>query len=301
MQPVSTAILLSCHGTVSSLDEVPGFLSNIRRGRPAPDELVHEVRRRLQHIGGSPLMRISGEQAAGLERRLGLRCVVAGRLWHPYPSEVIAELVDAGVDRIVSLPLAPQSVHIYHAAVQEAAAAHDGLRVDEVAPYGLEPRLIDAFEETIDEALAGLEPTERREAAFLLSAHSLPMRVLAAGDPYEAQFREMAAVLGERLARRGHPWRVAFQSQGATNDAWLGPDLRESFGALVAEGRRVVVVAPIGFVADHVETLYDLDVEAPELAKAAGVSRFARAAAVGARPAFIDALEAVARRVMATS
>jgi protoporphyrin/coproporphyrin ferrochelatase len=295
---VSTAILLSCHGTVSDLDDVPAFLSNIRRGHPAPEELETEVRRRLEHIGGSPLMQITRDQASALGERLGLRAAVAARLWHPYPREVLAELVDSGVDRVISLPLAPQSVHVYHAAVREAAAAHPRLRVDEVEPYGLEPRLIDAFEETVDEALATLPEGARAGAAIVLSAHSLPLRVLSAGDPYEAQFREMAARLGERLARRGHPWRVAFQSQGATADPWLGPDLRETFAAVVAEGRRSVVVAPIGFLADHVETLYDLDVEATQVARAEGVYHYGRARAVGARASLIDALEVVARRAL---
>jgi len=109
---VSLAILLSCHGTVESIDDMPGFLSNIRRGRPTPPALLEEVKRRFEAIGGSPLMRTTRAQGQALAERTGLRVAVAGRLWHPYPKEVLAELAAGGVTQIVSLPLAPQSVHV---------------------------------------------------------------------------------------------------------------------------------------------------------------------------------------------
>ena len=166
--------------------------------------------------------------------------------------------------------------------------------------WGSEPALIDAFLETIDEALPGLGDFPPADRAVVLTAHSLPLRVIASGDPYEAQFREMAGLVAEVLRQRGHPVEIAFQSQGATADPWLGPDLPTTFAALALRGVGRVVVAPIGFVAEHVETLYDLDVEAPELARGAGIERFARAPAVGHRPRFIDALVAVAERALAS-
>lgn len=292
---MTAAVLLTCHGTVERADDIPAFVANIRRGRPAPSEVVDEVRRRFLKIGGSPLMRITAEQGRALEARLGLPVAVAGRLWGPYPSEVIADLVRRGVTTLLSLPLAPQSVHIYHATVREAAAAHPDLRVLYAPPWGLEPALIDAFEEGIREALDDQIPApERDAAAVILSAHSLPLRVLQAGDPYETQFRAMAGEVEKRLAPR--PVKIAFQSQGMTGDAWLGPDLPATFARLVEEGVTAALIAPIGFVADHVETLYDLDIEAQALAKTAGLTRLARAGAMNTRPRFIDALEAIARR-----
>jgi ferrochelatase len=297
---MTTAVLCTCHGTVSSIADLPAFVRNIRRGRPAPPEVVEEVVRRFERIGGSPLMRITHEQAAGLELRLGLPVRVAGRLWGPYPAEVVGALAAEGVTRLVSLPLAPQSVDVYHAVVREAVAAHGaGMSLACVAPWGEEPALVDAFAETVDEALARFPEGDRAAVAVVLSAHSLPQRVIAAGDPYETQFRAMAAAVAARLGERAVPTRVAFQSQGMTGDAWLGPDLPETFASLVAAGVRDVVVAPIGFVSDHVETLYDLDVEAPDLAAKAGLRRFERAPAVNARPRFVDALEAIARRALA--
>lgn len=294
---MTDAVLLTCHGTVADLADVPGFLANIRRGRPAPPEMVTEIRHRLEVIGGSPLMRISAEQAAGLEARLGMPCRVAGRLWGPYPREVLAELGAGGARRVLSLPLAPHSVHVYHRAVREGAAEVPGIEVVEAPPWGEEPALVEALAETVREGLARADALGREphETAIVLSAHSLPRRAIDAGDPYEVQFRATAERVRERLAGTGHPVTIAFQSQGMTDDAWLGPDLDAAFAAARAGGARAVVIAPIGFLAEHVETLYDLDVDAPRRAHAAGLEAF-RAPAVGARPRLLDALEAVARR-----
>jgi ferrochelatase len=184
---------------------------------------------------------------------------------------------------------------------REAAAAYPEVAFRYAPPWGTEPALLEAFVETIDQALASVPAEERAGVAVVLSAHSLPTRVIAAGDPYEKQFREMAGAVAERLQARGMTTRIAFQSQGASNEAWLGPDLPQTFAELAAAGARDVLVAPIGFVADHVETLYDLDVEAPALAAKAGLGRFLRAPALNDRRRFIDALEAVARREMAAS
>ncbi|AKT38235.1 ferrochelatase [Chondromyces crocatus] len=295
---MSVAVLLSCHGTVSLTEDIPAFLHNIRRGRPTPPELVQEVAHRFELIGGSPLMSITEAQARALEARLGVPVVVAGRLWHPYPGEVLPGLVAQGVRTLLSLPLAPQSVDVYHAAVREAAAPHPQLSLRYAPAWGLEPALLDAFVETIDEALAAALEAERNDIPIVLSAHSLPRRVIAAGDRYEIEFRAMADAVAQRLRARGATTSIAFQSQGASAEPWLGPDLAETFAALAAAGARTALVAPIGFLAEHVETLYDLDIEAPQIAQRAGLERLLRARAVCDRPRFIDAMEAVARRAL---
>lgn len=295
---MSVAVVVSCHGTVSHLEDMPAFINNIRRGRPAPPELIAEVKHRFELIGGSPLMAITAAQARALEARIRIPVVVAGRLWHPYPNEVLPKLVEQGIRTVISLPLAPQSVDVYHAALRVAAAPHSELAVLEVPAWGMESPLIDAFVETIDEALDGIDPEEAKTIPILLTAHSLPQRVIASGDAYENQFREMAGAVAERFERRGFSVHVAFQSQGASNEPWLGPDLAETFAKLARSGARSVLIAPIGFVAEHVETLYDLDIEAPVIAKKAGIDRVLRAKAVGDRSRFIDALEFVVRRIL---
>src|SRR5688572_1579355 len=168
-------------------------------------------------------MRITEAHAEALAERLGERVAVAGRLWGPYPSEVIRDLVQEGVTTIVSLPLAPQSVDVYHAVVREAAAAHPSVTLRCVPAWGLEPALIDAFTEGIVELLVELPEGERAEVAVVLTAHSLPKRIIDAGDAYERQFRAMAAEVEKRIHALGNRTYVAFQSQGMTGDAWIGP------------------------------------------------------------------------------
>jgi protoporphyrin/coproporphyrin ferrochelatase len=293
-------VLLSAHGTITNPDDIPAFLQNIRRGRPTPQAIVDEVRHRFHFIGGSPLLTTTRAQAAALEARLGLPVFVGMRLWHPYIAEALDEVERRGVGRLLSLPLAPQSVFVYHEAVREACAARraEGRSAPELveAPaWGLEPRLVAAFGEAIVEALARFTPSEQRSVGLVLSAHSLPKRIIDAGDPYERQFRAMAEAVQESLGHPG-PTVIAFQSQGMDGGAWLGPDLPTAFAGLRRDGAEHVVVAAIGFLSDHVETLYDLDVDAPKLAREAGFDRFERAPSLNLRPAFIDALEAVARR-----
>ena len=290
-----TAVVLGYHGTVESLDELPGFLRNIRRGAEVPPALLAEVRSRYARIGSSPLRRTSDEVARLLEARLGVPVRAAGRLWAPFVRDVVAELAAAGARRIVSLPLAPQSVHVYHADVR--AAAPPGVEVVAVPSWGLEPALLDAFAVVLDEALGRFESPP--EVAVLLTAHSLPLRVVAAGDPYERDFRAMAAAVADRVAPSVLRVEVAFQSQGMSGGEWLGPDLTTSFRRLCEAGARSLCIAAIGFLADHVETLYDLDIEAAALAREAGFERYERARSLDTDEHLLDALEAVARRALA--
>lgn len=293
MCPLKSGVLLSAHGTVESLDQLPAFLAKIRRGRPTPPELLEETRRRYELIGGSPMLKITRRVGELLAGALGLPVFVGMRLADPPLSQALAEARQAGVERILSLPLAPQSVHIYHAALREAAAAAPGSpEILEAPEWGLEPALIDAFVESIHEGFERLGG-DAAEAALVLSAHSLPLRVIASGDPYEQQFRAMAGAIAGRFP--GRAVKIAFQSQGYDGGEWLGPDLKATFAGLRAEGKTTVLVAAVGFLSDHVETLYDLDHEAVSLAAAAGL-RYARAPSLNTRPRFIDALAAVARR-----
>jgi ferrochelatase len=294
-----TALIFSAHGTVDSVDQLPAFLQRIRRGRPTPQSIIDEVTHRYQTIGGSPLLRTSQALAALVGAQLGVPAFVGMRLWGPTLEEALTAARDAGARRVISLPLAPQSVHIYHESLREAAGRVEGApSIVEVPSWGEEPLLLAAFNHVIDEAIGQLDPGARAGAALILSAHSLPMRVIAMGDPYEQQFRAMAAGVLAARTDAGRPTRVAFQSQGMDGGDWLGPDLPRTFAELAAAGVQDVVVASIGFTSDHVETLYDLDIEAPRLAEAAGLRRLVRARSLNTHPLFVDALAAIARRAM---
>lgn len=303
MKP-QTAVLLVAHGTVESLDDLPEFLANIRRGHPPPAALLAEVRRRYEAIGGrSPLLTITREAAKKLEGRLGVPVRVAMRLFRPFPRDVLSELVTMGVTRVVVLPLAQHSAHVYGEAVR-AAAKEAGLDLEIacVPNWGREPALTKAFAESIVTELDKVPTEARGRTAVALSAHSLPLSVIEAGDPYEREFRGSAEDVASAVrAMRPDGFAehvVCFQSEGMSPGVrWLGPGLRATLEALAARGRDHVVLAPIGFLADHVEILYDLDIEAKAWGEELGIVTY-RSASLNAGDGLLDALESVARRAL---
>jgi ferrochelatase len=262
----ATAVLLVSHGTVDDLDDLTAFVTNVRRGHVPGAELVAELRRRYEAIGGrSPLNDVSARLAAKLERVLGVRVAWAGRLWKPYVRDALASLAREGVRRVVVVPLAQHSVHVY---AEDARRAAEGTGLELVcAPsWGAAPRLHDAFARRIRDVLG-----DPARTTVIMTAHSLPRAVIARGDPYEREVRASAAAVAGRLAA-GVRSVVAFQSQGlGATDEWLGPDLRTAIDEAAERGDRRIVFAPIGFLADHVEILYDLDVEAAGMARERGL------------------------------
>lgn len=294
------AVILVSHGTVDRLADLAAFVGNVRRGRPAPPELVTELRRRYEAIGGSPLNQINAQVARKLEGRLGVRVAAANRLWHPFVAEVFGALVPEGVRRAVVVPLAQHSVHVY---AEDARRAAEGAGVEVVcAPaWGERADLCAAFAARIVAAVAA--SPETRWMTLLMTAHSLPRSVIEAGDPYERDVRAAAAAIATavaaRLDRQLHVV-VAFQSQGmagASPIAWLGPDLGAALDLAKGHGSTHVLLAPIGFLADHVEVLYDLDVEARAMAADRGLT-CSRAASLNADDDFIDVLVEVARPLL---
>lgn len=294
-------LVVIAHGTVDSLDDIPAFLTNIRRGHAPPQELVDEVTRRYRAIGGkSPLNDTTRAVAEKLSAATGLPARACGRLFAPYPRQAIEELFALGVDELVVVPLAQHSAPLYVDAVR--AAVRESSRPDTpvVGPanYGREARLVDAFAERVDRALRDVPPDERSTTSVVFSAHSLPVAVVRAGDPYEAEFKASVALVDAALRVRPGMTTVCFQSQGMSQGPggrpveWMGPDLRATLEHEKARGARRVVVAPIGFLADHVEILYDLDIEARNWAEELGLV-LSRTASLNADDAFIDALVAV--------
>lgn len=291
-----SAVVLIAHGTVEALDDLPAFLKNIRRGQDAPPELIAEVRRRYEAIGGkSPLLDLTRSLAEKLSERLDLPVAIAMRLFHPYPKDVVKELAASGVSRIYTVPLAQHSAAIYGAAMTAAAKeVAPSLEVVNAPNWGQTPELTRAFADAIA-AAAPEGPT-----ALVLTAHSLPVAIVRGGDPYEREMRASADAVVAELAARNVTFTstlVAFQSQGiGTNMEWLGPDLETALRDLAAAGTKQVLVAPIGFLADHVEILYDLDIEAKAWAEAAGMT-FYRSESLNDGDGMVSALEAVVRRM----
>ncbi len=284
------AVLLVHHGTVETLDDLPAFLRNVRRGRDAPSELVAEMRHRYEAIGGSPLGAIADRVATKLEKALGVPVRAAGRLWHPYPREA---LVGVKAARVVVIPLAQHSARVY---ADAARSDLPGVEVIAAEDWGQTPALLDAFASRVRDAAAASPHATAANAALVLSAHSLPRAVV---DAYEREVRASAAAVAERVRDLFTDVHVAFQSQGAGADAatWLGPTLGDVLDAVKASGKTHVVLAPIGFLADHVEVLYDIDIEAKALAKARGLE-LTRTQSLNDSDDFVSVLEGIARPLL---
>jgi protoporphyrin/coproporphyrin ferrochelatase len=275
------AILLMAMGGPDSLDHVEPYLLDVRGGRPTPPDLVEEIRERYRVTGGkSPVLGITREVARKLEQKLNgsggerYRCYVGLRHWHPYIRETYAELLDDLPEGLIGLCMAPQyssmSIGAYIKKVEEARAALGGnFPISYVKSWHRHPRLVRAIAENIAISLEKFPPAMRARVPILFTAHSLPERILAMNDPYPDEVRgTMDAVcqaLGPVTAR------FAYQSQGRSGERWLGPDVESALGELHRDGHRHVLIAPIGFISDHVEVLYDVDIEFRKLAQSRGM------------------------------
>jgi protoporphyrin/coproporphyrin ferrochelatase len=290
---MTPAVLVVSHGTVDDLDDLAAFVTNVRRGQPPDAELVAELRRRYEAIGGrSPLNAVNASIAVKLAARLGVRATWASRLWKPYVRDVLLDLAREGVDHVAVVPLAQHSTHVYGEHARRAAEALDGVTVSCAPDWGRSAALHEAFAHRI-RATVG-DPVG---ATVILTAHSLPRVVVERGDPYERDVRAAAAAIGERLGADVRTV-VAFQSQGFGKPGeWLGPDLGTVIADAAARGDRRVVFAPIGFLADHVEILYDLDIEAAAMARDRRLS-WARVPSLNDADDFIDVLADVARPLL---
>jgi ferrochelatase len=307
---------LLAHGGPDSLEDIGPFLTNIRGGRPFSPQLLEEITDRYRQIGGrSPLLEISRRQAGALERELGAagqparlrhRVYLGMRNWHPFIRETMEQMARDGVGRLLALCLAPQnsrmSVGLYFERVREA---QQELRLEVptifVESWNREPWLLEAFAEKVRAALSGFAGGDDAAPAVIFTAHSLPERILAQGDPYDRETRETAAAVAERCGLTD--WRFAYQSQGASSEPWLGPTVEsavEEVSQAASQTRsklatKRVLVAPIGFVADHVEVLYDIDIAFRQFARKRGIE-LRRTESLNDSPTFIRALAAVVRR-----
>ncbi len=296
-----SAVLLLAHGTPDVLGEMAEYLSKVTGGRPLPKEIVEELQHRYAQIGlrdtpgveAPPLTKWTMTQGYLLEQALGGEKVYVGmRNWHPYIADVIAQMRREGVTHIKAVCLAPQnsrtSVGLYRRAVLATAG---GIEVEFVAGWAENPVLAEAFTEKLRPVWTQACAETGRRVPVLFTAHSVPCRTIMTGessvagarpgtpvqdspDPYPVEAKRTAELVAERMAAAGFSdmdWYFAFQSQGVSGGPWIGPTVEETLKAIKAEGHVGVVMQPVGFVCDHVEILYDIDIAFRERASELGL------------------------------
>jgi ferrochelatase len=285
---VSDAVILMAYGSPATADDIRPYLEDIRGGRPVSDEAVGELAERYRRIGGrSPLDEVTEAQRSALERELGLAVFAGMKHWRPRIAEAVERALESGATRVIGVVLAPHysrmSVGEYRVRLDAALDGRDAELVL-VESWHDDP----AFVEVVADRVRGTD------AWVVFTAHSLPERILASGDPYREQLLETSRLVAER-AGLGDRWSFAFQSASPSGEPWLGPDILEELERLAGEGVGKVLVAPVGFVSDHLEILWDLDVEAREKAEELGIE-LERIESLNDDPAFIAALAGVVAR-----
>jgi ferrochelatase len=288
---VSVAVVLMAYGSPERIEDVPAYYADIRGGRPVRPELLAELTDRYRRLGiedGNPLNEITERTRAALERELGLPVFTGMKHWTPRIAEAVETALAGGAETIVGLVLAPHysrmSIGGYRAQVEEALA--DRAELLFVERWHDEPALVELWAERL----------RGTGAHVVFTAHSLPARILAEGDPYKAQLLETATAIAQAAGLS--EWTFSFQSESATGEPWLGPDILDHLDELHAQGATDVLLAPIGFVADHLEIRWDLDTEAQEKARKLGM-QLDRAQMPNDDPAFVAVLAGIVRRALA--
>jgi len=285
-------VLLLAHGAPDRLEDIPAFLLNVREGRKLPDALVNEIVRRYSLIGGSPLLCLTTLQAEGLAKLLGRPVYLGMRNWKPFISEAVRQIKADGVERVVALCLAPQnsrtSIGLYKKYLfEDVERLAANVQVEFIENWHDHSGLVEAFRERVATALARVQAAAGGPVPVIFTAHSVPEKTIQGGDPYEQQVRETAALVAKAVGL--NEFSVAFQSQGMTAEPWIGPTVESLIDQLAAQGQRHVLLAPVGFVCDHVEILYDIDIFFREYGKTRGVTVH-RCESLNDSPLFIRAL-----------
>jgi ferrochelatase len=280
---VKTAVVVMAYGSPARIEDVPAYYADVRGGRPAAPAAVEELVERYRRIGRSPLNEITEAQRAALERELGLPVYVGMKHWEPRIGEAVAAALAAGAERVVGLVLAPHysrvSIGGYRERLERSLDGKGELVF--VESWHDHPPFLDALARRV----------RGRDGHVVFTAHSLPERAVA-GDPYREQLLETSRLVARRAGVEH--WSFAFQSASATGEPWLGPDILEELERLHERGVRNVLVAPVGFVSDHLEILWDIDVEAREKAAELGLA-LERIESLNDDPGFIRALADLVR------
>jgi ferrochelatase len=303
---MTQAVLVMAYGGPDSLDDIEPYLSDIRGGRATPPELIEEIRERYALIGGkSPLLGITREQAALLERDLNqrfpsqngepaFRTYVGMRHWTPYIQEALQQIATDGITQGLALCMAPHasrmSTGAYLRKLREAESqASHPVHLDFLESWYDRPFLIQSLAQKVRQAVPQFSPEEQPHIHYLFTAHSLPTAIMDQGDPYANQLLSTAQLLAKELQLAPDQWSFGYQSAGAAAGRWLGPAVEDLLPQFAAAGKTQVLVCPVGFMADHVEILFDLDIEAQHIARNAGV-HLVRSESLNASPMFIAGL-----------
>ena len=295
-------VLVMAYGGPASLDEIPGYLADIRHGRPTPRAVLDEITENYRAIGGSsPLLAVSQRQADALATELGddYRCYVGMRHWAPWIEDVVGQMVGDGVTHAVGLVLAPHfsalSVARYQQKVADGLDLYRGrIHFEHVPSYHDAPGLVDAFAARVEEGLSRWPEEERERVHVVFSAHSLPQRVLASGDPYGEQCLETAELVAARAALSGTAGRGPGSPRAGHRSRGPGRTSASTSRSSQGRGVRDVVSVPVGFVSDHVEILFDIDHRAAEIAAGLGI-RLERPPALNDDPVFVAVLAQLVR------
>jgi len=293
-------LLVMAYGGPNNIDDVEPYLLDVRGYRPTAPEIIHEVRERYRKIGGrSPILEQTQAQALALESALNtngqeFKAFVGMRHWHPYIKDTLAEMQAQGIQRAVGLVMAPHysrmSIEAYFKKIEQAESL---IEIAPIKNWHLLPGYLDALVSRVRAALDRFPADVRSQVPVIFSAHSLPQRILEWSDPYLDQLRATVEAVIQRLG--GQPHNFAFQSAAISNEPWLGPDVSVLIKRFAEQGRKNTLSCPIGFVCEHVEVLYDIDILYQKLAKSLGV-RLERIEMVHTAPQMIAGLADLIRK-----
>jgi ferrochelatase len=296
-------VLVMAYGGPNNLDEVEPYLLDVRGHRPTAPEIVHEVRERYKLIGGrSPILEQTQAQADALQAALdgsAFRTFVGMRHWHPYIRDTLTQMQAQGIERAIGLAMAPHysrlSIGAYFKKIEEAQSPIEiaPITMARIERWHLLPGYLDAVVDRVKGALQKFPAEVRAKVPIIFSAHSLPQRILEWHDPYPDELQATVAAVMERLGP--HPHEFAFQSAAISNEPWLGPDVGAALNRLAAEGQRHALIAPIGFVVEHVEILYDIDIVYQQQAKRLGL-HLERIEMLGSAPVVMNGLAELVRQ-----
>jgi len=271
--PAKTAVLLLAHGSPENPDQIPEFLRYVTGGRPLPPAVVEEIRHRYSLIGFSPLPCWTLLQADQLSQSVKMPVFVGMRNWKPFIADAVKAIASKQYKQVIAICLAPHnsrtSVGLYRSAV-----SGDGnlpFKMDFVEEWHDQPFLASAFAEKLREGWLKASAENGAELPVIFTAHSVPERTITEGDPYERQSKETAELVAKEAGLASGDWTFAFQSQGMSGGAWIGPTVEDTIRSLKAKGHRGVFLHPIGFLCDHVEVLYDIDIFFKQFAEKEGM------------------------------